>query len=108
VRRVAERLARHIGPYAEIAVRRAARTTSELAALCRAVATEIEDPNEQVRFLTEVAPQGGARYSPGLVFHARRNAAGASICHLALRALGEVAVLGIRPGLLEADRRAAD
>jgi hypothetical protein len=30
------------------------------------------------------------------------------ICHLALRALGEVAVLGIRPGLLEADRRAAD
>jgi len=35
-------------------------------------------------------------------------AAGALICHLALRALGEVAVLGIRPGLMEADRRAAD
>ena len=47
-------------------------------------------------------------HSPGLVIHARRDAAGALICYLALRALGEVAVLGIRPGLLEADRRAAD
>ena len=108
MRRVAERLARHIGPYAEIAVRRAARATSDLAALCEAVAKEIEDPKERAQFVAEVAPQAGARYSAGLVFHARRNAAGALICHLALRAFGEVAVLGIRPGLLEADRRAAD
>jgi small-conductance mechanosensitive channel len=108
VRRVAERLARHIGPYAEIVVRRAARATSDLAALCQAVAAEIEDPGERADFLAEVTPQGGVRYGPGLVFRARRNAAGALICHLALRALGEVAVLGIRPGLMEADRRAAD
>ena len=108
VGRVAERLARHIGRYAEISVRRAARSTSDLAALCRAVATEIEDLHERAQFLVEVAPQGGARHSPGLVIHARRDAAGALICYLALRALGEVAVLGIRPGLLEADRRAAD
>ena len=48
VGRVAERLARHIGRYAEISVRRAARSTSDLAALCRAVATEIENPQPWV------------------------------------------------------------
>ncbi|MDR3538762.1 MAG: mechanosensitive ion channel [Acetobacteraceae bacterium] len=108
VRRVAERLARHIGPYAEIAVRRAARATSDLSALCHAVAKEIDDPKERTRFLAEVAPGDDAAHGPGLVFRARRNAAGALICHLALRAQGEVAVIAIPPGLLDAARRAAE
>jgi small-conductance mechanosensitive channel len=108
VRRVAERLARRIGPYAEIAVRRAARATTDLPALAQAVAAEIEDPNERASFLMEVAPPDVTTHGPGLVFHARRNAAGALICHLALRALDDVAVIGIPPGLLESSRRAAE
>lgn len=108
VRLWAERLAQHIGPYAELAVRRAARITSDPAALCREVAKEIEDPNERARFLLEAMPQEVERHGPGLVFRARRNAAGALICHLALRTAGEAAVIGIRPGLLEAGQRAAE
>jgi hypothetical protein len=108
VRQVAERLARHIGPYAEVAVRRAARATSDLRALCQAVAQEIEDPRERTGFLAKVALPESTPYAAGLVFRARRNAAGALICHLALRAATEVAVLGIRPSLLQPERRAAE
>jgi small-conductance mechanosensitive channel len=108
VRRVAEHLARHIGPYAEIAVRRASRATSDLPALCHAVAVEIDDPHERARFLADVAPENEAGHGPGLVFRARRNAAGTLICHLALRAQGEVAVIALPPGLLATNRRAAE
>lgn len=108
VRQVAERLARHIGPYAEIAVRRAARATGDLRELCEAVSQEIEDPRERSRFLSEVALPQTTPHTPGFVFRARRNAAGTLICHLALRAATEAAVIAIRPGLLEPERQAAE
>ena len=108
VRIWAERLAQHIGPYAEIAVRRAARITWDPAALCREVAKEIEDADERARFLAEAMPQEIERHGPGLVFRARRAAAGTLICHLALRTVGEAAIVGIRPGLLEVGQRAAE
>ncbi len=80
-----------------------------LRALCQAVAPEIENQDERARFLGAVAsPDASAAPGPGLVFHARRAAAGTLICHLALRALTEVTVIGIRPGLLAAVQRAAE
>lgn len=100
VRQVAERLAADIGPYAEVAVRRAAASARDLPDLCRRVAQEIEDTDARARFLAAVEPPALLRYGPGLLFHARRNAAGTLTCHLALRVETEAMVLAIPPALL--------
>lgn len=110
VRRFAERLAADIGPYAEIAVRHAAASTTDLPELCRRVATEIDDPDARANFLADVEPMAMLRHGPGLVFQARRNAAGTLICQPALRVENEAAVLAIPPAVLArlvAERRAA-
>jgi Mechanosensitive ion channel len=107
VRRVAERLASYIGPYAEIAVRLAARGVTDLAEVCRVVSEEIDDPAARARFLAEVEPVDVHRHGPGLVFRARRNAAGALISQLSLRAQTEVAILALPPDLLSTGARLA-
>ena len=105
VRRIADRLAADIGPYAEFVVWRAAEGAANLVELCRTVAREIDDPAKRAKFLVDVEPaEQTLRYGPGLVFHGRRNAAGDLVSHLALRAQTEVAVLAISPDLLARTR----
>lgn len=102
VRRIAEELARYIGPYAEFAVGRAARTAPDTAELCRAVALEIADPNDRETFLEAVWPEARARFGPGQWLDARRDAAGSLICGGGLRARRETALLAVPPALAAA------
>jgi hypothetical protein len=52
VQRIARELAIHIGPIAEIVVKRAAARCKSLDELCRKVADEIESPSARQKFLT--------------------------------------------------------
>lgn len=101
VRHLAEELAQQIGPYAEHAVRSAARTAGDLDELCVAVASEIPDETARARFLLDVRPERPAAHRPGLLFRARRDAAGRLECEERLRACDEIMVLAIRPALLD-------
>lgn len=66
--RIAEHLARAIGPYAEIAVREAAAVDARPAAVKTAVAAEIEDAAVREAFLRSVLVDDEACYQAGLVF----------------------------------------
>jgi hypothetical protein len=54
VQRIARELAIHIGPIAEIVVKRAAARCNSVDELCRKVADEIESPAARQKFLTAV------------------------------------------------------
>ena len=56
LRRIARELAVHIGPIADIVVKRSAARCASIDDLCRAVAQEIESPVERERFLAAVLP----------------------------------------------------
>ncbi|WP_135469397.1 mechanosensitive ion channel family protein [Crenalkalicoccus roseus] len=101
LRRTADMLARHIGPYAEHAVREGASRAPSLAALRRQAAEEIEDPRRRLQFLAEAGEEGEeeAPLGPGLVFRGRRDATGRLGADPPLRAVEEVAVLAIPPAL---------
>lgn len=100
LRRMADALARQIGPYAEHAVRQAAARSSSLADLCREVAEEIPDPARRALFLAELDVAEAPAQGPGHRFRARRDAAGRLVADPPLRAVEEVAVLAL-PAALE-------
>ncbi|HET6307661.1 MAG TPA: mechanosensitive ion channel domain-containing protein [Rhodopila sp.] len=98
LRQVADALARHIGPYAEHAVRSAAEAATTLRALCEHVALEIEDPVARAGFLAEVEPDEDC-IGPGSVFMTRREPTGRIATDSPLRADEELAVLAVPPDL---------
>jgi hypothetical protein len=95
LKRIAEELAHYIGPYAEFAVGRSARTTADTEALCRQVALEIADAEEREAFLTAVCPRPQAHVGRGEWLYARANAAGALVLGAGLRARREIALLAV-------------
>ena len=99
LRQVSDVLARHIGPYAEHAVRRAALHATGLDELCRAVAREIEDPQRRARFLAELDHPEEPECGPGTVLRVQCDATGRIVTDPPLRAAEEVAVLAVRPDL---------
>ncbi|MBV9653437.1 MAG: mechanosensitive ion channel [Acetobacteraceae bacterium] len=106
LKRIGARLADVIGPYAEIAVRRAARESSHLSAVCERVAQEIAHPAERASFMQDVLATEERRHGPGLVLHLRRGPSGDLLPEPALRASSTCAVIAIRPATLAAYVRA--
>jgi len=100
IRRVAEALTAVIGPYAELAVRRAAETTSDFEELCRSVALEIDDAGKREAFLEAVLPEQNLRVAPGTLLETHHDASGNLICRFGLRAATEVAILAMPPGAI--------
>ena len=100
IRRVAEALAGVIGPYAELAVNRAAETAPDFEQLCRAVALEIDDAGQRNAFLEKVLPDQVSRVAPGSLLETHRDASGDLVCRFGLRAASEVAILAIPPGII--------
>ncbi len=99
LRRTVDALARHIGPYAEHAVHRAAATASNLAALRREVAREIEDSARRAVFLSELGEEDEPSLGPGSILRGRRDATGRLAADPPVRAAGEVAILAVPPQL---------
>jgi len=99
LRQVADALARHIGPYAEHAVRRAASSAQGLDELCRVLAREIEDPHRRARFLAELEQPEEPELGPGRVMATQRDATGRWVSDPPARAAEEVALLAVRPEL---------
>jgi len=95
IRRVAAALTAVIGPYAELAVRRAAETTSDFEQLCRSVAIEIDDAGKREAFLQSVLPEQNLRVAPGTLLETHYDASGNLVCRFGLRAASEVAVLAM-------------
>jgi small-conductance mechanosensitive channel len=95
VKQIADRLAEHIGPYAEYVVEQAAAADRSLRAIRETVAAEIEDGAARQDFLrgNEALPR--ETYGPGFIFRARRDSAGSIVSEPRLRAAGKAAVLPI-------------
>ena len=68
IKRISDRLADAIGPYAEIAVRRAAQDHVSIDQISADVADEIDDPALRRIFLAETFAPGERRHGPGLIF----------------------------------------
>lgn len=100
IRRIADELALHIGPYAEFAVGRAAKDAPNIVELCKAVSLEIAGAPEREAFLAAVCPPSTAPFGPGRWLEARRNAAGSLICGGGLRARREVILLAAPPSFV--------
>ncbi|HEY0206852.1 MAG TPA: mechanosensitive ion channel domain-containing protein [Acetobacteraceae bacterium] len=103
VKHISDRLAEVIGPYAEVAVRRAAGEVAGCAEICVKVADEIEDPVLRRAFLAETSMPEERRHGPGLLFRLRRDAAGNFVPDPLLRAAEACALVAIPPGTLAAD-----
>ena len=102
IKRISDRLAEVIGPYAEVAVRRAAGEGAGSAMICAKVADEIADPMLRRAFLAETSTPEERRHGPGLVFRLRRDAAGNFVPDPLLRAAEACALIAIPPGMLAA------
>ena len=85
-------LAAEIGPYAEFAARKWARTTADFATLSRHLADEIPDPARRARFLAGLPKPVVALHPPGehLSF---QEMAGRLMCQPATHAVTEVVLL---------------
>ncbi len=103
VKHISDRLAEVIGPYAEVAVRRAAGEVAGCAEICAKIADEIADPVLRRAFLAEASTPEERRHGPGLVFRLRRDAAGNFVPDPLLRAAEACALVAIPPGMLAAD-----
>ncbi|NOG71292.1 mechanosensitive ion channel family protein [Roseicella sp. DB1501] len=99
LRRTADALAQHIGPFAEHAVHRLAAAAPDLAALRRQVAREIEDPARRARFLAEVGQEEEPSLGAGSVLRARRDATGRLAADPPVRAATEALLLAVPPAL---------
>jgi hypothetical protein len=99
VHRLASELAKRIGPYAEYAVARAARTSTDLDELCREVALEIPEGPARTGFIDAMQPDSAAISGPGFRFNATRDAVGTLVCDKWLQAKDEVLVLAVPPSL---------
>jgi hypothetical protein len=92
---VESQLGRAIGPYARLAVRRAARETADLASLYRRLAELIRDPSTRDAFLRHAPQDGMEVFGPGTVFTVRCEGRGLAAPGGALIARGEVELLAI-------------
>jgi small-conductance mechanosensitive channel len=101
--RARDELARHIGPYAEHAVQRAAQSAHSVEEIFSALALEIPDEATRARFLERVLPEQRASFGPGAELEAVRDAAGSLVCKTPLRARGEVMILAVPPSATEGD-----
>lgn len=99
-RYVGGKLARRIGPYAEYAVRQAARNTSGLLELCVTVAAEIPDEAARAQFLDAVLPARPASLKPGQMFKPGDTADGVLVPQRRLRAREEVTLLAFPADLI--------
>jgi|GEM_PF-2195328 len=100
LRKIADELARFIGPYAERAVKRTARNAENLADLCHSLAGEIDAPQDRERFLAATLPPQAESWAPGLVFEASRDVSGHFLSVPHFRAVDE-AVIIVLPDDLE-------
>ena len=100
VKRIADRLAEDIGPYAEIAVRRAADEVAGASEIGAMVADEIADPKLRRAFLADVCAPEETRYGPGMVFGLRLDVAGNLVSDPLLRTVEACAFVAIPPGVL--------
>ena len=97
-------LAARIGPYAGHSVARASADGASLAAICTAVAEEIDDLDERRVFLREVSPPAQQMWGPGFLFRCQRDSAQRLVSQPPLRA-ADYALLLVAP---EAALEAAD
>ena len=100
IKHISDRLAEVIGPYAEVAVRRAAGEVAGCAEICARVADEIADPLLRQAFLAETRTPEERSHGPGLVFRLRRDAAGNFVPDPLLRAAEACALVAIPIGML--------
>lgn len=96
---VAHELAQRIGPYAELAVRRAARRSSDTDSLLQAAASEISDEEERTRFLHGIRPTGPQAWKSGL-FLQPGDVMSQFVLEWRLQARGEITLLAMPPTLL--------
>lgn len=108
LQRITEQLARHIGPYAEHVVMTEASRTAGLAAICTAVASEIEDDEARETFLRAVSREEPEIRESGLIFHAARDATGSLVSTPPMRAFGPATVLAFSPDASQAAAAAGD
>lgn len=101
IQEIADRLADHIGPYAELAVKKAALSADDLPGLCHRVAAEIGDVAEREEFMAQVLPRRLPSRSPGLVFTADRDFAGHHVSTPHYRAEDEAVIIAIPPELAD-------
>jgi small-conductance mechanosensitive channel len=100
IRRLAAALTAAIGPYADLAVQRAAERTSDFEDLCRDVAIEIDGAAKRQSFLDAFLPEQSVRVTPGTVLETRRDASGDVVCRFGLKAASEVEVLVLPRGTI--------
>jgi small-conductance mechanosensitive channel len=93
LRRIADELARHIGPYAEQAVKQTALKAENLAGLCRTLAGEIDAPEGRAAFLAATLPPEAESAAPGLVFEASRDVSGHFLSVPHFRAVDEAVII---------------
>jgi small-conductance mechanosensitive channel len=99
---IEQSLALHIGPYAEVAVHRAAANGASLPEICDTVAQEIDDPDARQAFVRNIDVPRDVILGPGFLFQAaeaRREGGDES----QLRAVGHALILAAPDGLLSAD-----
>jgi small-conductance mechanosensitive channel len=89
-------LADRIGPFAVYAVDQAAKGNASLAAVCEAVAEEIEDENERAEFLAAANMPAEEIHGPGLLFRTRTET-GRVLSRRPLRAIDHALIL-VAPG----------
>jgi len=94
--RIERALAACIGPYAGPLVARASANGASLAAICAAVAGEIDDPQQRASFLHEASPPSQPARGPGFLFRCQRDPAQRIAPHPPLRAI-DFALLLVAP-----------
>ena len=101
LRRISARLAHVIGPYAELAVHRAAVDEPSLATIRATVALEIDDEAKRLAFLARGSPEPRAGRGIGFTFDPQRSAGGLLEPDPPLRAHGEAAIVALPADLFE-------
>jgi small-conductance mechanosensitive channel len=86
-------LAARIGPYAAYSVARASAHGASLAAICTAVAVEIDDANERESFLREASPPAQEMWGPGFLFRCHRDSSQRLASEPPMRAVDHALVL---------------
>jgi small-conductance mechanosensitive channel len=94
IERIAAHLARHIGPYAQQAVREAATTNVNPIAVRTAVAAEIEDPEARQNFVRGLRLEDDETYKPGFIF-GLQSATYLRVSSPSLRAVGGAVIIPI-------------
>jgi small-conductance mechanosensitive channel len=85
--RIERALAKHVGPYAATLVARASAGGAGLAAVCSAVAAEVDDPQQREDFLREASPPAQDTRGPGFLFRCERDPAQRLVPQPPLRAV---------------------